>query len=139
MKTKILSKIRASSKGLLAKSLAMLALSAGITSQASTDYGPAGWYPDCNYTTSGNGKKFYVIHDMEGYFASSMVYLSKCTTQASIHYLVNGKKDTSTDYDAGRVYQSVRDAYYAWHALCWNHYSMGTEHEGFASNPAWYT
>src|SRR5688572_32445380 len=22
---------------------------------------------------------------------------------------------------------------------CWSAYSMGTEHEGFASNPAWYT
>src|SRR5207302_10557634 len=25
------------------------------------------------------------------------------------------------------------------HVCCWNKYCTGTEHEGFASNPAWYT
>jgi hypothetical protein len=33
----------------------------------------------------------------------------------------------------------VRDAYYSWTARCWNGYAMQTEHEGFASSPAWYT
>ena len=115
----------------------LLGLTAGV--QASTDYGPAQWYACCNYTTSGNGKHFYVEHDMEGYFWPSIYYLARCSTSASIHYSVNGKKDTSTDSAAGHIVQSVRDAYYAWHVRCWNHYMLGTEHEGFASNPAWYT
>ena len=109
-------------------------------SQASTDYGPAIWkWVACNYSTSGYGHNFCVIHDMEGYYASSMSYLSHCSTSASIHYGVNGKKDNSSDYPAGEIAQAVREAYYAWHARCWNHYMWGTEHEGFASNPAWYT
>ena len=110
-----------------------------VVVQASTDYGPAGWYACCNYSTSGYGKKFFVEHDMEGYFWPSIYYLSRCSTSASIHYSVNGKKDTSSDSAAGYIVQSVRDAYYAWHVRCWNHYMMGTEHEGFASNPAWFT
>src|SRR5689334_11472208 len=110
-----------------------------LAAQASTDYGPAQWYANCHYTTSGNGKKFWVIHDMEGYFWPSIYYLSHCSTSASIHYCVNGKKDTSSDSAGGHIVQCVRDAYYAWHARCWNHYMGGTEHEGFASNPAWYT
>jgi len=52
---------------------------------------------------------------------------------------VNGKQDASSDYPAGEITQSVREANYAWHARCWNTWAWGTEHEGFASNPAWYT
>ncbi|MEP6664158.1 MAG: N-acetylmuramoyl-L-alanine amidase, partial [Verrucomicrobiota bacterium] len=91
------------------------------------------WY------TSGNGHKFHVIHDMEGYYLSTISYFQRSSTQASIHYCVNGLKDTSTDSPAGEVSQMVREAYYAWHVLCWNTHCTGTEHEGFASNPAWYT
>src|SRR5689334_19125014 len=85
-------------KSLFRRGLIAMPLALAAASQASTDYGPAGWYPDCNFNTSGNGKRFLVQHDMEGYFASSMVYLAKCSTQASIHYLVNGKQDASSDY-----------------------------------------
>lgn len=120
------------------------ALAGGLTAQASTDYGPAVWRP-CGCTkwnTSGNGHRFYVIHDMEGYYAyevSTSGGLRRCGSGVSVHYAVNGKKDASSDYAAGEVTQYVRDAYYAWHARCWNSYSLGTEHEGFASNPAWFT
>ncbi|MDB6027261.1 MAG: amidase [Verrucomicrobiales bacterium] len=91
------------------------------------------WY------TSGNGHKFVVMHDMEGYYASTISYLNQCGVTASIHYMVNGKHDASSDYPAGEIDQQVREANYAWHARCWNTYSFGTEHEGFASSPAWYT
>ena len=111
---------------------------------ASTDYGPAVWRPACDdFFSSGNGKRFFVIHDMEGYYAycvSSGGILRSCDGKVvTVHYCVNGKKDATSDYPAGEVSQLVRDAYYAWHARCWSAYSMGTEHEGFASNPAWYT
>lgn len=111
---------------------------------ASTDYGPAIWRPACDgkWYTTGYGHKFLVIHDMEGYYAyevSSGGGLRGCGTSVSVHYCVNGKQDTSTDYPAGEVTQEVREAYYAWHARCWNQHSLGTEHEGFRSNPAWYT
>ena len=122
--------------------LPVLGLMAGMAqTQASTDYGPAVWYP-CGCTkwyTGGNGHHFVVIHDMEGYYLGSRSYLATCSVGASVHYLVNGKKDTTSDHAAGEVSQSVREAYYAWHVGCWNTYMAGTEHEGFASNPAWYT
>ena len=118
-----------------------LFLFTALTVRASTDYGPAVWrpcYPSHLYT-SGYGHKFHVIHDMEGYYLTTISYFQHSTTDASVHYFVNGKKDSSGDAPAGQVSQGVRDAYYAWHALCWNLDCTGAEHEGFASNPAWYT
>src|SRR5687768_15126930 len=119
-----------------------LASVAGLsTVDASTDYGPAYWRPVCSghWYSSGYGKKFFVVHDIEGYYWGCIYYFQRCSTGASVHYTTNGKKDASSDSPAGEVTQMVRDAYYAWHARCWNQYSMGTEHEGFVSNPAWYT
>ncbi len=110
-------------------------------SSASSDYGPAIWRQACSghWYTSGVGKQFYVEHDMEGYYASTISYLQGCNNSVSIHYCVNGKQDTSTDMAAGEITQMVLDAYYAWHVGCWNTHCMGTEHEGFVSNPAWFT
>jgi N-acetyl-anhydromuramyl-L-alanine amidase AmpD len=122
--------------------LAAALLVAGFNSQASTDYGPAIWKPTCNanYYTTGSGHKFHVIHDMEGYYASVVSTFTSCNyTAASVHYAINGKQDASSDAPAGEIAQMVRDANYAWHARCWNSHCTGTEHEGFASNPAWYT
>src|SRR5262245_27858261 len=111
-----------------------------VCTHASSDYAPAVWRPNCGqYYTSGNGHKFMVCHDMEGYYASTISYFQNCNTTASIHYLVNGKQDASSDYAAGQITQMVTEANYAWHVRCWNTHSAGTEHEGFASNPAWYT
>src|SRR5262249_29342549 len=76
---------------------------------------------------------------MEGYYESTISYFQRSTTQASVHYYVNSSHNTSGDAPAGECSQGVRDAYYAWHARCWNMHSTGTEHEGFVSNPAWYT
>src|SRR5262245_7149024 len=118
-----------------------MTLLCAFAASASTDYGPAIWRPvySGHWYTSGHGHKFVVIHDMEGYYLSTISYFQRSTTQASVHYFVNGKKDTSSDSPAGEVSQGVREAYYAWHARCWNQYSLGTEHEGFVSNPAWFT
>jgi hypothetical protein len=111
-------------------------------SYASADYGPAIWNPPCNanYNTTGSGHKFHVIHDMEGYYAGVISMFKGCGyTAASVHYLVNGKKDATSDAAPGEITQMIQDANYAWHARCWNTHCTGTEHEGFASNPAWYT
>ena len=108
---------------------------------AQPDYPYAYWRPvySGHWYTSGYGHKFHVIHDMEGYYWTTISYFQRSTTQASVHFYVNGKTDNGTDAAPGEVSQGVRTAYYAWHALCWNQHSTGTEHEGFASNPAWYT
>ncbi len=119
---------------------------------AQPDYAPAHWVPPVGctkYYTTGNGHNFAVIHDMEGYYWTTISYLNACSVDASIHYMVNGLQngsDTSghnennpTDPVAGDMTQAVREQNYAWHARCWNRWSFGTEHEGFVSNPAWYT
>ena len=123
-----------------------------VTVNASTDYGPARWMGVCgasesstsgNWYTSGYGKRFFVIHDIEGYYQNFIYNSRHCIGRAgeeSVHYAANGKDDGSADpYPAGDIAQMVRDKYYAWHARCWNQYSIGTEHEGFVSNPAWFT
>src|SRR5438552_1496479 len=121
--------------------LTSVIVGAAQSANASGDYGPAIWRPACSghWYTSGNGKKFHVCHDMEGYYASTIVYFQNCNTSASVHYCVNGKQDATSDYPAGEITQMVSEAYYAWHVSCWNLYCTGTEHEGFASNRAWYT
>ncbi|MDB6027569.1 MAG: Esterase [Verrucomicrobiales bacterium] len=121
--------------------LTLGAVAATTALQASTDYAPAVWRQaySGHWYTSGNGHKFAVIHDMEGYYASTISYFQRSTTQASVHYCVNGVKDATSDYPAGELTQMVLESNYAWHVNCWNTHSLGTEHEGFASNPAWYT
>ena len=129
-------------KGLLARASLLLCLTIGASPLlASTDYGPAIWRSaySGHWYTSGYGHRFIVEHDMEGYYASCITYFQRSSTMVSATFLVNGKKDTSSDYAAGEITQMVRLAYYAWHARCWNQYSHGTEHEGFVSNPAWFT
>ncbi|MDB6024368.1 MAG: hypothetical protein JWM68_591 [Verrucomicrobiales bacterium] len=121
--------------------LGSFTLATAFVADASTDYGPATWKQACSghWYTSHYTRYIYVIHDMEGYYASTLSYLQGCNNSVSVHYTVNGKQDTGTDYVAGDITQMVRDAYSAWTSGCWNRYAMQTEHEGFASNPAWYT
>src|SRR5262245_7128465 len=85
-------------------SIAACAVSAA---HASSDYGPAVWNPpSCTkWYTSGYGHHFCVIHDMEGYYASSISYLNTCGVSASVYYAVNGKQDASSDSGAGEVTQ----------------------------------
>ena len=107
-------------------------------------------YYATKYGESGpGGHDFCVIHDMEGYYWTTISYLNACSVSASIHYMVNGLQNgydshghaeyNPSDPAAGDITQSVREGFYAWHAVCWNPYMFGTEHEGFVNDPAWYT
>lgn len=122
-------------------SAVIIAAGAAFDASASADYGPAIWRPVCSgkWNTSGYGKKFFVEHTMEGYYLTGIAYIQRCDVSVSIHYAVSGKKDTTSDANPGEVSQLVSDVYYAYHARCWNNHCIGTEHEGFVSNPAWYT
>ncbi len=124
----------------------------GSLALAQPDYAPAHWVPPtgCDkWYTTGHGHSFCVIHDMEGYYWTSISYLNNCSVDASVHYLVNGLQNGSDslghrennpgDPPAGDITQSVREQNYAWHALCWNRYMFGTEHEGFVSSPVWFS
>jgi N-acetylmuramoyl-L-alanine amidase len=136
-------KAKTSNSCLKSSALVVSVVTAYSTVQASSDYGPAIWRQaySGHWYTSGNGKKFYVEHDMEGYYLSTISFIQGGggPDQVSVHYCVNGLKDNSSDSPAGEITQMVLDVNYAWHVGCWNTYCMGTEHEGFASNPAWYT
>jgi hypothetical protein len=105
------------------------------------DYTKAIWrqaYPG-HWYTSGHTRQFHVIHDMEGYYWATISYFQQSGTDASVYYCVNGLKDNASDSAPGEITQMVEEQYYAWHVSCWNLYMFGTEHEGFVSNPAWYT
>ncbi|MDQ6632404.1 MAG: N-acetylmuramoyl-L-alanine amidase [Verrucomicrobiota bacterium] len=135
MKTKLIPLLKYSTLGLSA------VLGTNIAT-ASSDYGPAIWNPPCNanYYTSGYGHKFHVCHDMEGYYQATVSMFNGCGyTSASVHYLTNAKTDYSGDAAPGEITQMISESNYAWHVRCWNQHCTGTEHEGFASNPAWYT
>src|SRR3982751_4443535 len=102
--------------------LSMAVLSLGtLVSRASSDYGPAVWKSACSghWYTSGSSHKFHVIHDMEGYYASTISMIQNCNSSVSVHYCVNGKQDATSDYAAGAITQMVLEANYAWHARCW--------------------
>jgi hypothetical protein len=135
------SKEKQNMKKLIYAATAGSAMALTSAANASADYGPAIWRPACSghWYTSGFGHKFHVVHDMEGYYWTTITYFQNCNTSASVHYCTNGKVDNGSDSPAGEITQMVADVNYAWHALCWNQHSTGTEHEGFVSNPAWYT
>jgi N-acetyl-anhydromuramyl-L-alanine amidase AmpD len=120
-----------------------LSLIGASTALATSDYGPAidRMITDCTkWYTTGYGHKFCVVHDMEGYYYTGTSYLRRCDISASCHYTVNGLTDSSDNgAPPGQIAQLVSEANYAWHATCWNRYSLGVEHEGFVSNPAWFT
>jgi hypothetical protein len=114
-----------------------------LKTAATPDYPDARWVPGKAgyYYTTGNGKQFVVVHDMEGYYASVLSYFQTLSDgrSVSIHYCVNGLQDSPSDYPPGDIAQMVEEQFYAWHAVCLNTWSIGIEHEGFASNPVWFT
>ncbi len=71
------------------------------------------------------------MHDTEGPFASSVSWLQNSASQASSHYIIR-----SSD---GFIKQLVREKDRAWHARSWNNVMLGVEHEGYVSNPAYFT
>lgn len=100
----------------------------------SADYGPAIWNPaaTCNY---GAGRSATITHIAEhiaqGSYAGTISWFKNCSASVSAHYVVR-----SSD---GQVTQMVRESDTAWHVASHNSYSVGIEHEGYASDCAWYT
>ncbi len=100
----------------------------------SADYGPAIWDPaaTCNY---GAGRSATITHVAEhiaqGSYAGTISWFKNCSASVSAHYVVR-----SSD---GQVTQMVRETDTAWHVASHNSYSIGVEHEGYASDCAWYS
>lgn len=97
----------------------------------STDYPPALWVTSPNYSSRNDTISHVAIHTMQGSYSGSISWFQNPNSSASAHYMVR-----SSD---GQVTQMVREYQKAWHARSANPYSIGIEHEGYVSNPAWYT
>jgi hypothetical protein len=105
---------------------------------ARPDYGRARWYGahGSNYTSANRGRpqiSRVIVHVTQGSFSSAINWFWDSRANASAHYTVR-----SND---GFIGQSVEEKDIAWHAGNWtyNQTSIGIEHEGYVSNPAWFT
>ncbi len=99
---------------------------------ATVDFPGARWVTSPNYSSrSGTAVREVAIHTMQGSYAGSISWFQNPSSQVSAHYLVR-----SSD---GQVTQMVRENQKAWHVRSHNPHSIGIEHEGYISNPDWYT
>lgn len=99
----------------------------------SPDYAPALWdqAPSCNYSSRNAAISAITIHDIEGSYASCISWFNNCAAGVSAHYVVR-----SSD---GQITQMVYESDKAWHVGSENPYTIGIEHEGYASQTGWYT
>lgn len=97
------------------------------------DYGPALWNPaaTCNFSTRNQPISAITIHTVQGSYAGCISWFQNCSAGVSAHYVIR-----SAD---GQVTQMVNEADKAWHVGTENNYTIGYEHEGFVSDPSWYT
>ena len=100
---------------------------------AGGDYPQALWNPTtCFESRAGAATTHIAIHTMQGYYASTISWFKNCRNEVSAHYLVR-----SSD---GQITQMVHEADMAWHVRpIANPYTVGIEHEGFITDPIWYT
>ncbi|MDP2386479.1 MAG: N-acetylmuramoyl-L-alanine amidase [Bacteroidota bacterium] len=100
----------------------------------SADYAPAIWdaAASCNYSSrGGTAISAITIHDVEGTYAGCISWFKNCNASVSAHYVLR-----SSD---GQITQMVLETNKAWHVGSENPYTIGLEHEGYVSSPAWYT
>jgi hypothetical protein len=93
---------------------------------------PANRYSNANRPSSNPIDKI-IIHVTQGSWSSAINWFLNSSAQVSAHYTVR-----SSD---GFIGQSVREKDIAWHAGNWpyNQTSIGIEHEGYVSDPKWFT
>lgn len=101
--------------------------------QKSAQYPPAIWTPapSCNYSSRGVPVSAITIHTIQGSYAGAISWAQNCNSNVSYHYVIR-----SSD---GQVTQMVDEADKAWHVGSENPYTIGYEHEGYVSDPSWYT
>ncbi|MFE5393200.1 N-acetylmuramoyl-L-alanine amidase [Streptomyces sp. NPDC056568] len=106
----------------------------GASLGPAADYPSALWNPaySGNYSAGrGSAVTTVVVHVTQGSYAGSISWFQNPDARVSAHYVVR-----SSD---GQITQSVRESDTAWHARSANAYSVGVEHEGYVSDPAWFT
>ena len=105
-----------------------------VQQNKSTQYGPAIWNPapTCNFSSrSGTAISAITIHTIQGTYAGAISWSQNCASSVSYHYVVR-----SSD---GQITQMVDEADKAWHVGSENPYTIGYEHEGYITDPSWYT
>lgn len=92
------------------------------------DFGEAIWNPahSSNYSTAGNGRSAVIMHTIEGSYAGGISWFQNPSSNVSAHYVIR-RSD-------GQITQMVREYHQAWHAAYHNHYTIGIEHDGRASD-----
>jgi len=96
----------------------------------SIDYpGAAQQLTPCNYSnasrTVGDVDRV-IVHTIEGSANGAISWFWNCSAQVSAHYVIS---------EAGAITQVVDERDIGWHVSCWNSFSIGIEHEGYASDP----
>lgn len=117
--------------------LATFMVVANLSAQA--DYPGARWVPaySGNYTPanrpSSHPIRYVIIHVTQGSYAGAISWFQNPSARVSAHYVLR-----SSD---GEITQMVRHKDIAWHAGNWtyNTQSIGLEHEGWVSDPRWFT
>ncbi|MFH0894767.1 MAG: N-acetylmuramoyl-L-alanine amidase [Bacteroidota bacterium] len=90
------------------------------------------WTASTNYSSrSGTAISAVVMHTVQGSYSGCISWFQNTSSNASTQYVVR-----SSD---GQLCQMVLEANKAWHVTTENPYTIGYEHEGYVTNPAWYT
>lgn len=98
------------------------------------DYPTALWVPadPSNYSSrAGTPISAVTVHDVEGTYAGCISWFQNPSANVSAHYVIRS-------FD-GQITQMVCEADKGWHVGSENPYTIGLEHEGYASTPSWYT
>ncbi len=103
-------------------------------SRSAADYPNALWNPaaSCNYgSRNGTAISAVTVHTVQGSYAGCISWFQNCNAGVSAHYVIR-----SSD---GQVTQMVPEANRAYHVGSENPYTVGIEHEGYVTDPSWYT
>lgn len=99
------------------------------------DYPLANWNPadPSNYSNGRGGCSItaITIHTTQGSYFGTIAWFKNPSADVSAHYVLR-----SSD---GAVTQMVCEVDKAWHVGTENCYTIGYEHEGWVSDPSWYT
>jgi hypothetical protein len=89
------------------------------------------WDPSPNIDVGAIRPSYIVIHDTEGNFAGALSWLKAPRSKVSAHFILRSRD--------GYGEQLVSEHDRAWHVRCWNPVAVGIEHEGFRSQPEYFT
>ena len=87
--------------------------------------------PTCNYNSRPEAVSAVAVHTVQGSYAGAIAWAQNCNANVSYHYVVR-----SSD---GQVTQMLCESDRGWHVGSENDYTVGIEHEGYVTEPSWYT